>query len=178
MLIWLSPFPSNLLSNSYLHPGAFSNLINKGKPLKSSQEYLEKSFPFGTPVQQHFCPLTLSKPVSLALLGTDTDSLLWKECLSKEQPRPGGTDSWNCIPSCETLLLMVYDYFFLSARCLFYSQWFSSISPSPVIPPAIIHYNIFESCHIVVSNISSMPHHNSYYLLYMRRNPPLRSSPW
>lgn len=34
MLIWLSPFPSNLLSNSYLHPGAFLNHINKGKPLK------------------------------------------------------------------------------------------------------------------------------------------------
>lgn len=30
--MWLSLFPSNLLSNSYLHP--FSNHINRGKPLK------------------------------------------------------------------------------------------------------------------------------------------------
>lgn len=157
MLIWSCPFPSNLLSNSYLHPGAFSNHINKGKPLK-----------FLPGVPRDVICLWDSSPA--AFLPSDTQQACfsgcphhWHRLLSVEvvpfqkaaQARRNRIDSWNCIPSCETLLLMVCDYyFFLLARCLFYSQWSLLISLPPAIPLAIIHYNIFESCCIVVSNIS------------------------
>lgn len=127
-------------------------------------------YPFETPVQQHFCTLALSRLVFLAFFTTATHSLPQRKCLPDELPRPEATASWCCIPSYKTPSCFWFvTTIFLLTRYLFYSQWFSFISPLPATTPEIIHYNLFQPCPIVTSNNTWMSHHNLYHLFHMER---------
>lgn len=95
----------------------------KANDSSSSQEYLEMSYLFETPVQQHFCTLELNGLVSPALLTTAKHSLLWRQCLSDELPRSVAIASQRCIRSCKILYsLRFVTIVFPLTRCVFYSQ--------------------------------------------------------
>lgn len=126
---------------------------HKGNRPSSTQGYLEMFYPFETPVQQHFCTPALSGLVSPALLTAATHSLLRRQCLSDELPRPAAIASRRCIPSCDILSRSWFvAIIFPLTRGVFSSQRFSYISPSPAIPPEIIQCNLFHPCPIVASN--------------------------